>query len=112
MSRYTGETPGMFYTALTLAAFHDGKKNQVNSLTMRATSSWCQGPVPRIVRGSKESTTFFFLKTRWRLNYGAIKHQGQPHHAGAKIYPRKSLGACRHGVSCITPTRLLLSGGV
>ncbi|ORC91307.1 BES15S03c [Trypanosoma theileri] len=78
---------------------------------MPATSTWCHGPVLRIVGGSQGPATFFFLKTRWPLDYGDINHRGQSRRAGAEIYPRRSWGTCRRAISSIARTRLLLSGG-
>ncbi|ORC89309.1 BES15S03c, partial [Trypanosoma theileri] len=112
MSPYTEEPTGMYNTNLTLGAFHSMPFYKAHSLAMPATSTWCQGPVLRIVGGSQEPATFFFWKTRWPLGYGVRQHRDQPCRAGAEIYPRRSWGTCRRAISSITRTRLLLSGDV
>ncbi|SCU72683.1 Endonuclease-reverse transcriptase/Reverse transcriptase (RNA-dependent DNA polymerase), putative [Trypanosoma equiperdum] len=81
---------------------------------MPATPSWFQGPVPRLIWGSKEPATAFFVRKRTLV-------QGLRHHlamgqaasqAETRYYQYLSLGMCRRTISSIIRAEILLSGDV
>ncbi|KEG05850.1 BES15S03c, partial [Trypanosoma grayi] len=106
------DSRGGYYTALTLAAFEDMPFYEANSLVMPATSSWYQGPVPRIVGGSQAPATFATWRTLRRPAYGITQYQDPPRLAGTQYYPCRFWGACYRAISSIIRTKLLLSGNV
>ncbi|KEG06394.1 Tbingi protein, partial [Trypanosoma grayi] len=79
---------------------------------MPATSSWHQGPVPRIAGGSQAPATFATWRTLRRPTYGITQYQGLPRLAGTQYYPCRSWGACYRAIGSIIRTRSLLSGNV
>ncbi|KEG09507.1 BES15S03c, partial [Trypanosoma grayi] len=85
---------------------------QPSSLVMPATSSWYQGPAPRIVGGSQAPAMLATRRTLPCQPCGITKYQDPPRLAGTQCYPCRSWGACYRAVSSIIRTKLLLSGNV
>ncbi|RHW70822.1 hypothetical protein DPX39_080052100 [Trypanosoma brucei equiperdum] len=79
---------------------------------MPATSTWCQGPVPRIIGGSQEPAAFLSWGTLLCSDYGIIQHRDQQRLAGTPFFICRSLGTCQRAISSIIRTKMLLSGDV
>ncbi|CBH11623.1 T. brucei spp.-specific protein [Trypanosoma brucei gambiense DAL972] len=83
-----------------------------DSLAMPATSTWCQGPVPRIIGGSQEPAAFLSWGTLLCSGYGIIQHRDQQRLAGTPFFICRSLGTCQRAISSIIRAKMLLSGDV
>ncbi|RHW72961.1 hypothetical protein DPX39_040077000 [Trypanosoma brucei equiperdum] len=79
---------------------------------MPATSTWCQGPVPRIIGGSQQPAAFLSLGTLLCSGYGIRQHRDQQRLAGTPFFICRSLGTCQRAISSIIRTKMLLSGDV
>nr|AEL79552.1 BES15S03c [Trypanosoma brucei brucei TREU927] len=79
---------------------------------MPATSTWCHGPVPRIIGGSQEPAAFLSWGTLLCSGYGIIQHRDQQRLAGTPCFICRSLGTCQRAISSIIRTKMLLSGDV
>ncbi|CBH08938.1 hypothetical protein, unlikely [Trypanosoma brucei gambiense DAL972] len=79
---------------------------------MPATSTWCQGPVPRIIGGSQEPAAFLSWGTLLCSGYGIIQHRDQQRLAGTPFFICRSLGTCQRAITSIIRTKMLLSGDV
>ncbi|CBH14839.1 hypothetical protein, unlikely [Trypanosoma brucei gambiense DAL972] len=66
----------------------------LHTLATLATSTWCQGPVPRIIGGSQEPAAFLSWGTLLCSGYGIIQHRDQQRLAGTPFFICRSLGTC------------------
>ncbi|KEG07810.1 Tbingi protein [Trypanosoma grayi] len=95
---------------MTLEAESDFISHQLSSFVMPTTSSWHQGPVPRIVGGNQAPAKFVNWRTLRRQAHGIAKYQDQPRLAGTPYYLHRSWGVCRRATISIIHTKLLLCG--
>ncbi|RHW67292.1 hypothetical protein DPX39_000018900 [Trypanosoma brucei equiperdum] len=79
---------------------------------MPATSTWCQGPVPRIIEGYQEPAAFLSWGTLLCSGYGIIQHRDQQRLSGTPFFIFRSLDTCQRAISNAIRTKMLLSGDV